>query len=128
MTPYLKGLKLWPYISGNMPKPTATEVDTQALSMILMNITLKVQAVLDSSSAKAAWDGLLSINVHTDPITQNLTQTMIVQKGFVEGISETLPAHIAALQILREACRGLGVDITDALFSGIITLFMLTPS
>jgi len=46
----------------------------------------------------------------------------------VEGGTETLPAHITELQTLREACGGLGVDITDAQFSGVITLSMLTPS
>jgi len=48
--PYLKGSRLWPYISGTMPKPAVTdidklakweEVDAQALSMILMNIIPK---------------------------------------------------------------------------------------
>jgi len=46
----------------------------------------------------------------------------------VEGGTETLPAHIAELQKLREACRGLGVDITDAQFTRVITLSMPTPS
>jgi len=41
---------------------------------------------------------------------------------------ETLPAHIAELQKLREACRGLGVDILDAQFSRVISLSMPTPS
>jgi len=67
--PYLKGSKLWPYIYGSIPKPAATEVDkvarweeidSQALSTILMNIAPNVQAGLDCTSAKAAWDGLLS--------------------------------------------------------------------
>src|SRR5882724_8904385 len=67
--PYLKGSKLWPYISGTLLKPNVAEmdkltkweeVDAQALSTILMNIALNVQAGLDCSSSKAAWDGLLS--------------------------------------------------------------------
>ena len=67
--PYLKGSKLWPYIARTIPKPNATdtekltkweEVDAQALSTILMNITPNVQAGLDCSSAKAAWDGVRS--------------------------------------------------------------------
>jgi len=67
--PYLKGSKLWPYISGTFPKPDVAEVDkynkweevdAQALSTILMNIALNVQARLDCSSSKAAWDRLLS--------------------------------------------------------------------
>ena len=37
-------------------------------------------------------------------------------------------AHIAELQRLREACRGLGIDVTDAQFSGVITLSMPSPS
>jgi len=57
---------LWPYISGTIPKPGITDtekltrwedVDAQA---ILMNITPKVQAGLDFSSAKTAWDSLVS--------------------------------------------------------------------
>src|SRR5882724_11019899 len=46
----------------------------------------------------------------------------------MEDSTETLPAHIAELQKLREACGGLCVDITDAHFSGVISLSMLTPS
>src|SRR5882724_1739425 len=62
---YLKGSKLWPYISGTVPKSNITdteklnrweEVDTQALSTILMNIAPNVQAGLDCSSAKTAWE------------------------------------------------------------------------
>jgi len=64
----LKGSNLWPYIAGTIPKPDTTEIkkwvkweegDVQALSTILMNITLNVQARLDCSSAKAAWDSLI---------------------------------------------------------------------
>ena len=67
--PYLKGSKLWPYISRTILKPgiTATEklfrweeVDAQALSTTLMNITPNVQAGLDCVSAKTAWDSLVS--------------------------------------------------------------------
>jgi len=52
-----------------MPKPAVTnidklakweEVDAQALSMILMNIVLNIQADLDCLSMKAPWDGLSS--------------------------------------------------------------------
>ena len=87
--PYLKGSRLWPYISGTMPKPTVTdidklakweEVDAQALSMILMNIVPNVQAGLDCSSTKAAWDGLSSCYTQIDPITQNLAQTWLCTK------------------------------------------------
>src|SRR5882724_6833614 len=46
----------------------------------------------------------------------------------MEDSTETLPAHIAELQKLREACGGLGVDISDAHFAGVISLSMLTPS
>src|SRR5882724_2274648 len=137
ITPYLKGLRLWPYVSGTMAKPNTTdvdklakwkEIDAQALSTILMNIVPNVQAGLDCSSAKAAWDRLLSCYAQADPIAQNLAQTRLHTKHFVEGSTETLPAHIAELQQLREACGGLGVDITDAQFTGIITLSMPTPS
>ena len=69
MVPYLKGSKLWPYVSGTTPKPADLEidkkmkweeVDAQALSNILMNITPNVQAGLDCSSARATWDELLN--------------------------------------------------------------------
>ncbi len=137
IVPYLKGSKLWPYVSGSIPKPEATEfdklnkweeVDAQALSTLLMNITLNVQAGLDCSSSKAAWDGLLSRYAQADPITQNLAQTCLHAKKFVEGSSETLPMHITELQRLREACGALGVVITDAQFAGVIMLSMPTPS
>ena len=71
---YLKGSRLWPYISGAMQRPADMEVDklakweeinAQALSMILMNIVLNVQAGLDCSSAKVAWDGLTSVTIHS---------------------------------------------------------------
>src|SRR5882672_5894365 len=79
ITPYLKGSRLWPYISGVTRRPTDTEpeklakweeVDAQALSMILMNIVPNVQAGLDCSSAKAAWDRLTSHYSQIDPIAQ----------------------------------------------------------
>jgi len=104
------------------------EIDTQALSTILMNIVPNVQAGLDCSSVKAAWDGLLSRYAQADPIAQNLVQTRLRTKHFIEGGSKTLPAHIVELQRLREACGGLGVDVTDAQFSGVITLSMPSPS
>src|SRR5882724_6297021 len=104
IVPYLKGSNLWPYIAGTIPKPNTTdtekltkweEVDTQALSTILMNITPNVQAGLDCSSAKAAWDGLTSRYVQVDPIAQNLAQTRLHAKHYMEGGTETLPSHIA---------------------------------
>ena len=49
-------------------------------------------------------------------------------KHFIEGGAETLPAHISELQRLREACGGVGVEITDAQFAGVITLSMPTLS
>src|SRR5467141_1249423 len=77
MVPYLKGSKLCPYVSGTTLKPADVEidkqmkweeVDAQALSNILMNITPNVQAGLDCSSAKAAWDELLNRYAQADPI------------------------------------------------------------
>jgi len=65
----LEGIETMAIHSGTKPKPTSSNVeklekweefDAQALSMILMNIVLNVQAGVDCSSAKAAWDGLLS--------------------------------------------------------------------
>ena len=120
--PYLKGSKLWPYIDRTILKPDTAkidklikweEADAQALSTILMNIAPNVQAGLDCSSVKAAWDGLLSCYMQADPIAQNLAQTRLHAKRYVEGAMETLPSHIAELQRLREACGGLGVDVTD---------------
>ena len=70
----------------------------QALSTILMNITLNVQAGLDCSSAKAAWEGLISHYAQVDPIAQNLAQTRLHAKGYIEGGTETLLSHIAELQ------------------------------
>ena len=105
--PYLKGLKLWPYIDGTILKPDTAEndklikweeADAQALSTILMNIAPNVQAGLDCLSTKAAWDGLLSRYVQADPIAQNLAQTHLHAKHYVEGGTETLPSHIAELQ------------------------------
>jgi len=93
-----------------------------------MNITPNIQASLDCLSAKATWDGLLSQYAQADPITQNMAQTHLYMKHFIESGIETLPRHITELQRLREACGGLGVGITDALFTGIITLSMLMPS
>ena len=76
------------------------EVDAQVLSMILMNIVPNVQAGLDCSSAKAAWDGLASRYAQIDPIAQNLAQTRLCTKHYVEGRTETVPAHIVELQKL----------------------------
>jgi len=120
-----------------MQRPADTEVDklakweetdAQALSMILMNIVPNVQAGLDCSSAKAAWDGLTSRYAQVDPIAQNLAQTRLRTKHYVEGGTEMLPAHISELQKLREACARLGMPVSDAQFAGVITLSMPTPS
>ena len=84
MVPYLKGSKLWPYVSGTIPNPRTEdtdklarweELDAQALSTILMNVTPNFQAGLDCSSAKTTWDGLLIRYAQADPIAQNLAQT-----------------------------------------------------
>src|SRR5882724_8927236 len=137
IVPYLKGSRLWPYVSGTMPRPGATEtdklirweeVDAQALSTILMNIAPNVQAGLDCSSAKTAWDSLVSRFAQPDPIAQNLAHARLHAKRFTEGNTEMLPSHIAELQRLREACGGLSVNVTDSQFAGIIMLSMPTPS
>ena len=69
IVPFMTGAKLWPYISGSVAKPNTAEadklmkwkeIDVQALSIILMNISPNVQAGLDCSCLKAAWDGLLA--------------------------------------------------------------------
>jgi len=89
MVPYLKGSRLWPYISGTVPRHGHTktekvirweEIDAQALSTILMNITPNVQAGLDCSSAKTAWDGLVSRYVQADSIAQNLAHAQLHAK------------------------------------------------
>ena len=137
IVPFMIGVKLWPYVSRSVAKPEAAEADkltkwretdAQALSIILMNISQNVQAGLDCSSSKATWDGLLAHYAQTDPIVKNLAQTCLHAKRYIEGGAETLPEHIAGLQRLREACGGLGIEITDAEFAGVITLSMLTPS
>src|SRR5882724_217137 len=137
MIPYLKGLRLWPYISGTVPRHSDTgteklirweEKDAQVLSTILMNINPNAQAGLDCSSAKAAWDDLLSHYTQADPISQNIAQSRLHAKHYMEGGMKTVPSHIAELQRLREMCRGLGVHISDAQFAGVITLSMPTPS
>ena len=60
---------MWPYMSGTIPKPGNAdteklakweELNAQALSTILMNVTPNVQAGLDCSSAKTIWDRFLS--------------------------------------------------------------------
>ncbi|KAF8579430.1 hypothetical protein K439DRAFT_1620551 [Ramaria rubella] len=102
--------------------------DAQALSTILMNISPNVQAGLDSSSSKAAWDGLLSRYAQADPIARNLAQNRLHTKRYTEGGSETLPSHISELQKLREVCGGLGLSILDSEFASIITLSMPSPS
>jgi len=136
ITLYLKGARLWLYISGTMRRPADTnvdklakweEIDSQALLIILMNIIPNAQVGLDCSSAKATWDSLSSHYAQADPIAQNLAQTRLRTKCYMEGGTETLPTHITELQKLREACRGLGVDISDAQLTGVITLSMPTP-
>src|SRR5882672_3007438 len=84
MVPYLKGSRLWPYVSGTVPRHRDTtteklirweEADAQALFTILINISPNAQAGLDCSSAKAAWDSLLSHYTQANPIAQNLAQS-----------------------------------------------------
>src|SRR5882724_7953931 len=137
MVPYLKGSRLWLCISRTIPRHSDTgtekmirweEVDVQALTTILMNITPNVQARLDCSLVKAAWDGLLSCYAQADPIAQNLAQSCLHAKHYMEGGMEMVPSHIAELQRLREMCGGLGVHILDVQFAGVITLSMPTPS
>jgi len=65
-TLYLRDWDYGPTYQETKLKPTSSnaeklekweQVNAQALSMILMNIIPNVQAGLDCSSAKAAWDG-----------------------------------------------------------------------
>ena len=70
----------------------------------------------------------MSRYAQTDPIAQNLANTHLLANQFIEGSTKTSPGHIAELWRLREACNGLGATITDSQFSGIIMLFILTPS
>jgi len=60
-------------------------------------------------------------------LSHKFAQHAFIQKNSSKEGSETLLAHIAELQRLREACGGLGLDITDAQFLGII-LSMKLPS
>ena len=48
------------------------EIDTQALSTTLMNIAPNVQVGLDYSSAKTAWDSVVSRYAQANPIAQKL--------------------------------------------------------
>ena len=43
-------------------------------------------------------------------------------------LQDVTPAHIMELQKLREACGGLGVDVTDTQVTRVIMLSMPTPS
>jgi len=109
------------------------EIDAKAITTILIKITPNMQAGLDCSSAKTAWDRLLSQYAQADPIAQNLAHACLHANCFTEGSTETLPAHIAELQRLREVCMGLGVSImgsqfTGSQFMGILMLSMPTPS
>src|SRR3979490_1159336 len=137
IVPYLKGMRLWGHISGTMARPPDSDIkgltqweepDAQAPSIILMNIVPNIQAGLDCSSSKAAWDGLLSRYAQADPIAQNFAYTWLLAKCYLEGGPETMPTHLAELQRLREACGGLGLIIADPQFAGIITLSMPPPS
>jgi len=128
---------LWPYTSGTIPKPGATDVekltrweetDVQSLSTILMNITPNVQASLDCSSAKTAWDSLVGRYAQADPIMQNLAHDHLHAKHYIDGNTETLPGHITELQRLREACSRLGITVSDSQFAGITMLSMPSPS
>src|SRR5882724_4517495 len=91
IVPYLKGSRLWPYVSGTMPRPRATEtnklirweeVDTQALSTILMNIAPNAKVGFVFSSVKTAWHSLVSRYAKPDPITQILAHAKIHAKRF----------------------------------------------
>jgi len=57
----------------NQESDQMEEINAQALTTILMNITLNVQAGLDCSSMKTAWDSLMGRYAQADPIVQNLT-------------------------------------------------------
>ena len=92
-----------------------------------MNIIPNIQVGLDFTPAKAAWDGLLGRYAQANPIAQNLAQTCLHSKCYIESGTETIPTHLAELKKLREACGGLGVDIPNEQ-AGIITLLMPTPS
>jgi len=87
--PYLKGARLWGYVSGTKTKPPATDIDdlekweesdAQALSTILMNIAPNAQAGLDCTLAETAWNGLLNRYSQADPIAQNLAHTQLLSK------------------------------------------------
>jgi len=98
------------YQDMETPKPrkwSDGKKSMHSLTTILMNITLNVQAGLDCSSMKTAWDSLMGRYAQADPIVQNLTHAHLHAKHYIEGNMETSPGHIAELQRLREACGGL---------------------
>ena len=128
---------MWGYVSRTKTKPPATNIDdlekweesdAQALSTILMNITPDAQAGLDCTLAETAWNELLDRYSQADPIVKNLAHTQLLSKQFIEGGTETITTHLAELQKLREKCGGLGLNILDSQFTGIITLSMPLPS
>jgi len=91
--------------SGTVPRHSDTkteklikweEVDAQALTTILMNIIPNVQAGLDCSSSKAAWDGLSSRYAQADPIAQNLAQHVFAQNISWKGAQKLASAHRGA--------------------------------
>jgi len=90
------------------------------------DIVPNIQAGLAPSKGCMGWT--------TEPLcssgpycTESSSDTSL-HENFHRRSTETLPVHITDLQRLREACRGLGVDITGPQFSGIIMLSMPTPS
>jgi len=72
--------------------------------MILMNIVLNVQAAW-TAHQQSGLDGLTSRYTSGSHSTKP-SPTRLRTKHFVEGGTETLPAHISQLQRLREACAG----------------------
>src|SRR5882724_436107 len=120
-----------------MPKPAATDIKQtsqvgRSRRTSLIHDTHEYHTKHTSRSRLLICKGCMGRIVKPlrkiDPIAQNLAQTWLHTKRYTEESMETLPAHTAELQKLREACGGLGVDVSDAQFARVISLSMLTPS
>src|SRR6266481_3599211 len=102
---YLKGLKLWPYIAGTVPKPDATE--TKKL-MKWEEVNAQALHYLDEYGPKCpSWTRLLVCKGSMGWLSKLLCTgrsycTKSSPKHYMEGGLETLPGHIAKLQPLRE--------------------------
>jgi len=131
-----EGLKAVAYIAGIIPKPDTTETENlvkwrkqmcRPSLPSLMNITPNVQARLDCFVCKGSVDSLLSHYAQADPIIHNLAQICLCTKNYMKEELRHYESH-SWTPMAQRVCGGLGVDISDAQFSGMIILSMSMPS